>query len=72
MKIVVTGTSGRIGRAIHFHLSKSHDVIGIDRSPASATTIISDINNLNTLEKALDGADAVIHTAALHLSLIHI
>jgi len=42
MKIAVTGTSGRIGRAIHFALCRK------------------------LLAKAFKGAEAVVHTAALH------
>lgn len=35
MRIVVTGGSGRVGRAIHIRLSASHEVAGLDRNPSS-------------------------------------
>jgi len=35
MKIAVTGTAGRIGRAIHFALCQEHEVVGIDRAVSS-------------------------------------
>ncbi|MEO6286977.1 MAG: NAD(P)-dependent oxidoreductase [Dyadobacter sp.] len=66
MKIVLTGSSGRVGRAIFNALAADHQVIGIDRSPFSTTQITGDFADLNLLRLAMDGADAVIHTAALH------
>ena len=66
MKIAVTGTSGRIGRAIHFALCREHEVVGIDRSVASVTTHLGDIEDYGLLIKAFRGAAAVVHTAALH------
>ncbi len=65
-KIVLTGSSGRIGRAIHFALSSDYQVLGIDISPASSTRLIADINDYQSLCRAFSGADAVVHTAALH------
>lgn len=62
----VTGSSGRIGRAIHHLLAKQHDVIGIDRSPASATHVIADICDQDALKKAFEGCRCVFHVAALH------
>ncbi|KZL11589.1 dTDP-glucose 4,6-dehydratase [Pseudovibrio axinellae] len=65
-KYVVTGSSGRIGRAIHFTLSRNHEVVGVDVTPASSTTLISDICDEDQLKRAFHGADAVFHCAALH------
>lgn len=66
MKIAITGTSGRIGRAIHFALCREHEVAGIDRSVSSATSHLGEIDNYTLLTKAFEGAKAVVHTAALH------
>jgi len=66
MKIAVTGTSGRVGRAIHFALCQEHDVVGFDRSVSSVTTHLGEVDNYKLLTKAFNGADAVIHVAALH------
>lgn len=66
MKIVLTGSSGRIGRAIFGALTVSHTVVGIDRIPFSTSRITGDFTNRALLERAMEGADAVIHTAALH------
>lgn len=66
MKIAVTGTSGRIGRAIHFALCQKYDVVGFDRSVSSVTTHLGEIDNYKLLIDAFKGADAVVHVAALH------
>jgi nucleoside-diphosphate-sugar epimerase len=66
MKIAVTGASGRIGRAIHFALCQEHDVVGLDRSISSVTTHLGEIDDYQLLTQAFNGADAVIHVAALH------
>ena len=66
MRIAITGSSGRIGRAIHFALCEEHEVIGIDRSVSSVTTHLGDIDDLGPMTRAFEGVDAVVHTAALH------
>lgn len=66
MKIAVTGTSGRIGRAIHFALCQEHEVVGLDRAVSSVTNYLGEIDDYNLLTKAFEGADAVVHVAALH------
>jgi UDP-glucose 4-epimerase len=66
MKVAVTGTSGRIGRAIHFALCREHEVVGIDRSVSSVTTHRGEIDDYNLLIEAFTGSEAVVHTAALH------
>jgi len=66
MKIAITGTSGRIGRAIHFSLCQTNRIVGVDRSVSSVTTHLGDIGDFGLLSNALSGVDAVVHTAALH------
>lgn len=66
MRIVLTGSSGRVGRAIYNALAAHHQVIGIDRSVFSTTQITADFADLELLTKVIQGADAIIHTAALH------
>jgi nucleoside-diphosphate-sugar epimerase len=66
MKIILTGSSGRLGRAIYNALIGKHEVIGIDRTPFSTTSVVADFVDVKLLTKVFEGADAVIHTAALH------
>jgi len=66
MKIAVTGTSGRIGRAIHFSLCKEHEVVGFDRSVSSVTSHLGEVDDYKMLTRVFKGADAVVHVAALH------
>ncbi|PTT58951.1 NAD(P)-dependent oxidoreductase [Stenotrophomonas sp. HMWF003] len=66
MKILLTGSSGRVGRAIFGALSARHEVVGVDRSPFNTTRYVADITDVRTLRTALVGVDAVIHCAALH------
>ncbi|AWV06138.1 NAD-dependent epimerase/dehydratase family protein [Marilutibacter maris] len=66
MKVLLTGSSGRIGRAIYAALIERHEVVGLDRYPFSTTRLVGDFTDGPLLRRALDGVDAVIHTAALH------
>lgn len=66
MKILLTGSSGRIGRAIFGALAAANEVVGLDRSPFATTRIIADVTDHQAVVRAVQGVDAVIHTAALH------
>lgn len=66
MKILLTGASGRVGRAIHVRLSPQHALAGLDRAPSSTVDLVGDVADAALLRRALDGVDAVVHTAALH------
>jgi UDP-glucose 4-epimerase len=66
MRILVTGSSGRIGRGIYGALAALHEVVGLDLHPFATTRHVSDIADVKMLREAVEGADAVIHTASLH------
>lgn len=66
MRVVLTGSSGRLGRSIFNALAANHAVTGIDRSPFSTTHLVGDFTDKSILQEALSGADAIIHCAALH------
>ncbi|MEO4044585.1 NAD(P)-dependent oxidoreductase [Hoeflea sp. CAU 1731] len=66
MRIVLTGSSGRVGRAVFSALAGKHDVIGIDRSQFSTTHRVGDFVDSSLLRSVFKSSDAVIHTAALH------
>jgi nucleoside-diphosphate-sugar epimerase len=71
--VAVTG-AGFIGTAIcRRFVAEGHDVIGIDVDPAAATRVTAtgaqfrraDVADRGAVRGALDGADLVVHTAAL-------
>jgi UDP-glucose 4-epimerase len=66
MRVLITGSSGRVGRAIYVRLHCDHEVVGIDRSPSSTANIVGNLADIALLRGALRGVDAVVHTAALH------
>ncbi|MBN8739539.1 MAG: epimerase [Lysobacterales bacterium 69-70] len=67
MNVLVTGSSGRIGRAIYVALTrKGVQVRGFDRHPSSTADIVGDLLSPVLRRDALAGVDAVIHVAALH------
>lgn len=66
MRIVLTGSSGRLGRAIHARLAPRHSIVGLDRVAAPTTQVVCDLQDATRVRSALVGADAVIHVAALH------
>lgn len=66
MKILVTGATGRVGRALMVRLALQHQVLGLDRAPSSTAHWVGDVGDAALLRRALQGVDAVVHTAALH------
>ncbi len=67
MKILVTGSSGRVGSAIAARLKLRHQVTGLDLRTGPLTTEIADIEDTNRVASLLAGTDAVVHTASLHV-----
>jgi len=67
MRVVVTGSSGHLGEALVRVLeADGHRVVGVDVVASPHTTHLGSIADPRVVEEALDGADAVLHTAALH------
>ncbi len=67
MKVVVTGSSGRIGGAIAARLALRHQVTGIDRRPGALTAEVVDVRDTGRVAALLSGVDAIVHTASLHV-----
>ena len=69
--MLVTGSSGRVGRQLVGKLrGRGHQVRGLDRVPAEPSHAPDhftrgDLSDTGAVAEALDGADAVIHLAAL-------
>jgi nucleoside-diphosphate-sugar epimerase len=65
--VLVTGSAGRIGRAVCAELvARGHRVRGFDRvpSPALADAVVGDVASPADLARALGGMDMAIHLAA--------
>lgn len=76
MKIAVTGSTGRIGRAIVAHaLRDGHEVIGLDRVAPERQDgyrfVQADIADYDALVTAFAGCDALIHMAAIPAPIGH-
>lgn len=71
MNVVVTGGSGRIGnRVVHELLAHGHTVRNVDRTPPAnpdpdAPFTQADATDFAAVRKALEGAEAVVHLAAI-------
>ncbi|WP_114941305.1 NAD-dependent epimerase/dehydratase family protein [Mucilaginibacter endophyticus] len=67
MRVLVTGSSGRLGAVTVKHLcSHGHDVTGIDVIPAETTDEQIDILNKEAVLAITKNIDAIVHTAAIH------
>ena len=73
MKIALTGSSGRVGRAIvALALAEGHTVTGMDRVPATAdqaherfTAHVLEMTDYDAVLAAMRGCDTLIHMAAI-------
>jgi len=59
VKVLVTGTSGRIGSAIAARLALRHRVTGVDHRPGALTAEVADVRETARLAPLLAGGDAV-------------
>lgn len=66
MKVLVTGASGRVGRAVCEWLRREHEVLGLDLVPSAWADVVSPLADEVQLAAALRGRDGVIHCAGLH------
>lgn len=67
MNVLVTGSSGRLGRSVVELLrSKNIQCIGIDLLPSDTTEVLADIRDRSDVFNITKVVDHVIHTAAMH------
>lgn len=67
MNVLVTGSSGRLGRSVVELLrSKNIQCISIDLLPSDTTEVLADIRDRSDIFKITREVDHVIHTAAMH------
>jgi nucleoside-diphosphate-sugar epimerase len=69
MRIVVTGGSGKAGRWVVRDLrERGHDVLNVDLAhdgSAHGLCVLADLTDLGQCRDLIDGADAVVHLAAI-------
>ena len=66
-KILVTGSSGQLGREIVKQLKlRQYEVLGIDVVESDTTDKLINIRNNEQVKNITIGMDAIIHTAAIH------
>jgi UDP-glucose 4-epimerase len=67
MRILVTGSSGHLGEALMRVLRDDGvDVVGLDVLPGAYTDVVGSIVDRGVVRRAVDGVDAVLHSATLH------
>lgn len=62
--ILVTGAAGVIGTAVREMLSDRYEITCLTRSPADFPSHVADITDLDAIQPAFRGVDAVVHLAA--------
>ncbi|HZU40762.1 MAG TPA: NAD(P)-dependent oxidoreductase [Solirubrobacteraceae bacterium] len=67
MRILVTGSSGHLGEALVRVLGEAgHEVVGLDVLASRWTAVVGSVADRACVRRAVEGADAVVHTATLH------
>lgn len=66
MKILITGSSGRVGAALAQQLKCKFGVVGIDITPGEYTAHIGSITDTVFLDSIMPEIDVVFHCAAFH------
>ncbi|MDA9846137.1 NAD(P)-dependent oxidoreductase [bacterium] len=71
MKVLVTGSAGRVGRLVVSRLlERGDDVVGFDAvaqddAPERFRAVVADFSDVKALASACEGVDAVLHLGAL-------
>jgi nucleoside-diphosphate-sugar epimerase len=62
-RVLITGANGVIGAVLRAHLSDRYDLRLMTRRPADFPSVVADITDLDAIQPAFEGIDAVIHLA---------
>jgi nucleoside-diphosphate-sugar epimerase len=66
MKVLVTGMSGLIGKAIRKELGDEYDLRALNRSAVDGIECVrADISDMDAIRRAFEGIDQVVHMAAI-------
>lgn len=63
-RVLVTGAAGTIGTAVREHLSERYELHALTLQPADFPSHVADIADLDAIQPAFEGMDAVVHLAA--------
>ncbi len=63
-RVLVTGAEGTIGTVVREHLGDRYDLRCLTRVPASFSSHVADVADLDAILPAFEGIDAVVHLAA--------
>jgi UDP-glucose 4-epimerase len=67
MRILVTGSAGHLGEAlVRTVRDAGRDVVGLDVLASPHTDVVGSIADRETVRRAMEGVDAVLHAATLH------
>jgi nucleoside-diphosphate-sugar epimerase len=66
MRVLVTGSSGQLGREILRQLADEHETVGLDVVAGPATDVIGSVADRDVVRALVSNVDAVIHTGSLH------
>lgn len=67
MRILVTGSAGHLGEGLmRVLVGSAHQAVGLDVKPSPYTHLVGSVGDPDTVARAMDGVDAVLHTATLH------
>jgi len=65
LRILITGSSGRIGTAVAERIAREAVIVGLDLRAGPWTTALGDITNTKLVESLVQRVDAIVHVAAL-------
>jgi nucleoside-diphosphate-sugar epimerase len=63
-RVLVTGAEGVIGTAVREHLGERYELISLTLTPQAFPSHVADIADLDAIQPAFEGVEAVVHLAA--------
>ncbi len=66
VKVLVTGSSGHLGKEICRQLVPKHEVRGLDLVPGPFTQHLGSVADASRVSELVRGMDVIVHTASLH------